>query len=189
MKTSINKVLLECVIQMCHYFSVLSEYKKELIIHIPHTFSNISLSDLTLDILQISIVKLKCLRLIDESIKKQASLDLTHNEISSSIIVNKLLQIIWNCVNVLMNYIPSMNDLKFNTNIEQSNEFNLLISLKFTAPSYDTLNTQLSFGSLLFIIDYCIKTLHKLETLNRTLSSPSKAKSEAISIDIKSLNK
>jgi hypothetical protein len=82
------------------------------------------------------------------------------NESADDLVIaqNLLLHLICNCLNTLRNYIPNLSDLKYDSHL---NEYKLLLTIHFTPPSFDS-QSPLSFGCILWLIDYCLKILHKV---------------------------
>ena len=65
------------------------------------------------------------------------------------------------CLDAIYHYIPNLASPL--TNIE---EYNLLVAVNLNPPSSFDCQTPLSFGSILWMIDYCMKLLQKVTNLN-----------------------
>jgi hypothetical protein len=72
---------------------------------------------------------------------------------------NLFFNIISICLDSLFNYAPNLADHNY---LSYLDEYQLLVHVNFTAPSSFDLNAHLSFGSLLWMIDFCLKILQKV---------------------------
>ncbi len=97
---------------------------------------------------------------------QQQQLNLTLSSTSSKINVeelvlfqNSLFSIISSCLNALFNYIPNFGDGNYLATLD---EYKLLLNLNLAPPSSFDFNSPASFGSILWIIDYCLKLLNKV---------------------------
>lgn len=72
---------------------------------------------------------------------------------------NLLFTIISLCLDSLLNYIPNFGEASYMSKID---EYSLLISLQLSAPSSFDQHNILSFGSILWLIDYILKLLHRV---------------------------
>lgn len=64
-------------------------------------------------------------------------------------------------MDTLKNYVPNLYDLKYNSNLH---EYKLMLSVNLS-PSYES-QTDISFGSVLSIIDYCFEVKKNIFKLN-----------------------
>ena len=72
---------------------------------------------------------------------------------------NLIFCIISLCLDALMNYAPNLSENNYATNFD---EYKLLLSMQLAQPSsFDTFNA-FSFGSILWMIDYCLKIVQKV---------------------------
>lgn len=80
---------------------------------------------------------------------------------------NKLFSIISYCLDSLFNYMPNFSH---SIHLISFDEYNLLLAVNLNPPSsFDVnsmQNSNLTFGSLLFLIDYCFKILHKHDLIS-----------------------
>ena len=68
-----------------------------------------------------------------------------------------LFEIISYCMDSLFNYVPNLGDFNY---VSQFDEFKLLLTLQWS--STPDFQAGLSFGSLLWIIEYCLRVLQKV---------------------------
>jgi len=159
---------LQIIQTICRYLTQICSYKKELSIHLAHSVQN--LEKLFCTVLQLCITKVSHLKALlakshhGQQKQNQAQKYNADELISSQ---NKLFSIISYCLDSLFNYIP---DFAHSIHLIRFDEYNLLLAVNLNPPSSFDINSlqnsNLTFGSLLFLIDYCFKILHKHDLIS-----------------------
>ena len=74
---------------------------------------------------------------------------------------NLLFSLMSVCLDSLFNYMPNFADTNYLSSID---EYKLLLAFQLAPPSSFDMQSPLSFGSILWIIDYILKLLHRVST-------------------------
>jgi hypothetical protein len=72
---------------------------------------------------------------------------------------NLLFSITSLCLDSLLNYIPNFGESNYMARLD---EYKLLLAIQLSPPSSFDLHSSLSFGSILWLIDYILKILHRV---------------------------
>lgn len=70
-----------------------------------------------------------------------------------------LISIVSLCMNALLNYIPNFAESNYPTHLD---EFRPILALQLSQPSSFDTRVPLSFGSILWFIEYSLKLLHRV---------------------------
>ena len=164
--------MLKIIQSICRYLAQISLYKKELSINLSDSVQGLERIFCTL--LQLCITKVSHIKvLITKSLQQQHS-NKTHKLNQDELIScqNQLFTIISLCLDSLFNYIPNF---AHSAHLISFDEFNLLLAVNLNPPSSFDVNSMqhvnLSFGSILCLIDYCFKILHKHDLISSVSSS------------------
>jgi hypothetical protein len=74
---------------------------------------------------------------------------------------NLLFSIVSLCLDSLLNHIPNFGQVNY---LAKLDEYRLLLAFQLSPPSSFDLHSPLSFGSILWLIDYILKILHRVTT-------------------------
>jgi hypothetical protein len=91
----------------------------------------------------------------------QALSKLTNDEILTS--QTLLFSILSYCLDSLANFMPNFADGSYMTKLD---EYRLLIAFQLTPPSSFDLQSPLSFGGILWLIDYILKIVHRVNEIS-----------------------
>jgi hypothetical protein len=164
LKHGVTNDLLETIRSITRYLSQISIYKKELSIHISHSMAN--LERLFCTLLQLCILKLNQIKVLIQKMTHQSQQSIPQNDLSDlNSSQNVIFSIMSLCLDSLLNFIPNFADPNYLLTID---EYKLLLDTHLTMPSSFDLQTSLSFGSILWLIEYCLKLLQKHDTANPT---------------------
>jgi hypothetical protein len=115
-------------------------------------------------LLQLCILKLNQIKLLMHKIAHQPQQSMSQNDLSDlNSSQNLIFSIMSFCLDSLFTCIPNFSDPNYLITID---EYKLLLDTHLTMPSSFDLQTSLSFGSILWLIEYCLKILQKHETFN-----------------------
>jgi hypothetical protein len=92
-----------------------------------------------------------------QSHNAQALVKLTNDEILNS--QTLLFAIISYCLDSLANFMPNFADGSYMTRLD---EYRLLLAFQLTPPSSFDLQSPLSFGGILWLIDYILKLVYRV---------------------------
>lgn len=81
-----------------------------------------------------------------------------------------LISIVSLCMNALLNYIPNFAESSYPTHLD---EFRPILALQLSQPSSFDTRAPLSFGSILWFIEYSLKLLHRVTLRYIQLTSKS----------------
>lgn len=212
MHQSLDISLLEITNSFARYLSQMSNYTKELLIHIPNSMENMAvykinfqfkinicfksyfLKRLSCSLIQICIMKLSQVKMI--SIKTQHGSQQFNNplfRISSEDLLhiqNLLFSITTFSLDSIFNFIPNFSDPNY---LAKLDEYKILLAFQLTPPSSFDSHSALSFGSLLWLIDYILKILHRYDQAssigNTTISSTVPSKTTGLNTTTQTPNK
>lgn len=162
LKHGVTNDLLETIRAITRYLSQISIYKKELSIQISHSLSN--LERLFCTLLQLCILKLNQIKLLIHKMAYQSQQSMPQNDLNDlNSSQNLIFSIMSLCLDSLINFMPNFADPNYLITID---EYKLLLDTHLSMPSSFDLQTSLSFGSILWLIEYCLKLLQKHESVN-----------------------
>ncbi|RNA38292.1 nucleoporin NUP188-like protein [Brachionus plicatilis] len=167
---SLDTDLLDIIRAFSRYFSQISFYSKELILNIQNSTN--CLQRMFTSIVQLCIMKLSHVRIVSmkhmhhhstvgwhqNSLTKLNSDDLVN-------IQNMLFTIISLNLDGLFNFSPNFADQNYSLKLD---EYKILLTSQISPPSAFDAHTPLSFGSILWLVDYLLKLLHKHDILSNT---------------------
>lgn len=183
-RESFEADVLEIIRTFSRYLAQISKYKRELLINLPQSAEY--LEQIFCDILHSCISKTRQIKSVstrlnqqlhtnaqkkDQTTQQKAANLKSKKEIEKCISVQNLLFPIMSIsLDGIANYMPNLGEFSYATHLD---EYKLLLTTQLAQPSsFDTFS-PFSFGSILWMIDYCLKISQKNEIGSSGISKQS----------------
>lgn len=184
-RQSFDVHFLEIIRTFSRYLVQISKYKRELLINLPNSADY--LEQIFCDMLHSCISKTRQIKSVSSRLsqqlhasaqkkdkltpQQQAASMKSKKEIGKCIAAQNLIFSIMSVsLDALMNYVPNLGDNNYITHFD---EYKLLISTQLAQPSSFDNFSAFSFGSILWIIDYCLKIAQKNEICSSSITKQS----------------